>query len=89
MCGLRHKQDSMDPTLDKYTGSERTFQRQEQVRDASIGRYHATDYIARITHLRWYLPDKKQERVKIQNSRTQPETNIGEVRNPSQTFFPE
>ena len=32
LCGLRHQQDTTDPTLDNDTSSERTFQRLEQVR---------------------------------------------------------
>ena len=67
MCGLLHQQDAMDPTLYSNTGSERTFQRQEQARADSTGRYQTTDHIVRITHRRWYLPDKKQERMQIQN----------------------
>ena len=37
MCGLRHQQDTTDPTLDNDTVSEITFHRQEKVRDDSTG----------------------------------------------------
>ena len=40
----------MDPTLYKDTGSERTIQRQEQVRDDSAGQQNLTDLIVRIMH---------------------------------------
>ena len=67
LCGLWHQKDATDPTLDNDTGSERTFQIQEQVRDDITGRDHKTDNIVRIMHWRWYLPDKNQERVQMQN----------------------
>ena len=67
LCGLRHRRDAMDTTLDNNTGSKRIFQRQEQVKDNITGWYHATDHIVSITRCRWYLPDKKKERVQIQN----------------------
>ena len=35
MCGFQHQQDATYPTLDHNTGSEKKFQRQEQVRDDS------------------------------------------------------
>ena len=91
MCGLQHRQDAMDPTLDNNTGSESTFQRQEQVRDDKTGLYHATDHIVRIMHWRQYLPEKKAIAGANPESppRTQPETNICEVRTPSRTVFPQ
>ena len=52
LCGLQHQQDATDTTLDNNTGSERTFQKQEQVRDNITGKYHVTDHILRITHWR-------------------------------------
>ena len=67
LCGLQHQQYTTDPTLDNNTGSERTFQRQEQIRDYSTGQYHATYHIVLITYWRCYLPDKHQERVQIHN----------------------
>ena len=67
LCGLRHRQDATNPTLDNDTGSERMFQRQEKVRYDSTGRYHAPDNIVRIMYRRWYLPEKNQERMQIQN----------------------
>ena len=67
MCGLQHRQDPTDPTLDSNTGSDRMFQRQGQVRDNIIGRYHATDHIVNIMHCRWYLSERKKKRMQIQN----------------------
>ena len=40
--GLEH---ATDPTLDNNTGSDRTFKRQEQVREDITGQYNATDPI--------------------------------------------
>ena len=67
LCALQHRRDATDPTLDNGTVSERKLQGQEQVRDNITGWYHTTDHIVRITHWRWYLPDKNQERVQIHN----------------------
>ena len=67
LCGLRHRGDATDPTLDNDTGSERTFQIQEKFRDNSIGRFHATDHTARILYCRWYVTDKKKDQVQTQN----------------------
>ena len=67
LCGLQHRQDATDPTLDNNTGSERKFQRQEQVRDDITGKYNATDHIVSIRHLIWYLSYKNQERMQIRN----------------------
>ena len=67
LCGLRHRRDAMDPTLDNDTGGEGAFQRQEQVRNNSTGQLHAMYHIVSNTHWRWYLLYKKQNRVKTHN----------------------
>ena len=66
-------------------GSERKFQRQEQVKDNSTGKYHATDHIVRITHWRWYLLGKVRAYTNSEYPTiTQPEI---DVHTPSQTVF--